>query len=150
MSTICGANCADCGFGKNNGCKGCSETGGCPFGKQCFIASYIKAGGKDYYELFKKQLIDEFNSLKVDGMPEIKELFPLNGAYVNLGYPLPNGKTVKLLDDNDVYLGTQVECEFSDGITDTCYGLVANTNFLLVCEYGENGTNPEIVIYKRR
>ena len=83
-------------------------------------------------------------------MPEIKELYPLHGEYVNLEYPLPNKEKVKLLDDKESYLGTQVECLFNNEEEKSCFGLLANTTFLLVCEYGENGTNPELVIYKRR
>ena len=30
------------------------------------------------------------------------------------------------------------------------FGIVANMNFLLVCEYEENGNNREILIYKKR
>lgn len=150
MSSICGADCNNCGYGKNNNCKGCIESKGCPFGKQCFIANYIKTGGVKNYELLKKQLIDEFNSLNIPGMPKIKELFALNGAFVNLEYPLLNGEKIKLLDNNEIYLGNQVECEFNDDEIIRCYGLVANLNFLLVSEYGPNGDNPEIIIYKKR
>ena len=51
--SICGANCADCGFGKGNNCKGCAESKGCPFGKECFIYKYIKLGGiEKYNELY--------------------------------------------------------------------------------------------------
>ena len=100
--------------------------------------------------LLKKQLVDEFNSLNIAGMPKIDDLFPINGAYVNLAYPMPNGKTVKLLDDNDIYLGNQLECEFSDGELIKCYGLVAGLDFILVSEYGENCSSPEIVVYKKR
>lgn len=150
MRSICGADCNNCGYGKNNNCKGCIESKGCPFGKQCFIANYIKTGGVKNYELFKKQLIDEFNSLNIPGMPKIKELFALNGAFVNLEYPLLNGEKIKLLDNNEIYLGNQVECEFNDDEIIRCYGLVANLNFLLVSEYGPNGDNPEIIIYKKR
>lgn len=147
---ICGANCENCGFGKNCGCKGCAETGGCPFGKKCFIANYIKTGGEEGYSLFKKKLIEEFNSLSVEGMPKIEELFAINGAFVNLEYHLPNGNTVKFLDDREIYLGNQVECEFNDGSLIKCFGLVAGMDFLLVSEYGANCTDPEIVIYKKR
>ena len=49
-----------------------------------------------------------------------------------------------------LYLGNQVECEFSDGTNQRCFGLVAGMDFLLVCEYGENGAEPEIVVYLRR
>lgn len=150
MSSICGADCSNCGYGKNNNCRGCSESKGCPFGKQCFIAKYITTGGKENYEIFKNQLIEEFNSLKIPGMPEIKELYALNGAFVNMEYPLYNGRSVKFLRNDDIYLGTQVECEFNDGEIIRCFGLVANMDFLLVSEYGANGDNPEIIIYKKR
>ena len=150
MSSICGADCNNCGFGRHNGCRGCAESEGCPFGKQCFIAEYIKTGGKDNFELLKKQLIEEFNSLKIPGMPKINELFPLNGAFINLDYPLFNGYSVKFLDDNDIYLGNQVECEFNNGDLIRCYGLAANMDFLLISEFGPNGSNPEIILYKKR
>lgn len=150
MESICGANCSDCGYGKNNNCNGCRKSKGCPFGKQCFIAKYILTGGKENYEIFKSQLIDEFNELNIAGMPKIKELFPLNGAFVKLKYPLSNGSTVKFLNNDDIYLGNQVECEFNDGELIRYFGLVANMDFLLVSEYGANGENPEIILYKKR
>ena len=150
MDSICGANCNDCCYGKNNNCKGCKETKGCPFGKQCFIAHYILVGGKENYELFKKQLIDEINSLNIVGMPKINDLRPLNGSFVNLNYPMPNGENVKLLYDNDIYLGNQVESEFNDENIIRCFGILANMDFILVSEYGVNGDNPEIVLYKKR
>ena len=34
--------------------------------------------------------------------------------------------------------------------SERCYGVVANEDVVLVCEYGCNGSNPEIVLYKRR
>ena len=150
MESICGADCNNCGYGKNSNCKGCKNTNGCPFGKQCFIAKYILTGGEENYEFFKEQLINEFNELNIPGMPKIKELFALNGEFVNLEYPLENNTTVKFLNNDEIYLGNQVECEFNDGEINRCYGLVANMNFLLVCEYGPNGEKPEIVVYKKR
>ena len=150
MKSICGANCDECELLKNKKCEGCNNTKGCPFGKKCWIASYIEIVGEENFETLKKQIIEEFNSLKVDGMSKIEDLYPLQGSFVNLEYPLPNGKKVKLLNDNETYLGNQVECDFNDGEFKRCFGLLANTTFLLVCEYGENGTNPEIIIYKKR
>ncbi len=150
MKSICGANCDNCGYGKANSCKGCLQSDGCPFGKKCFIAQYIKTGGDENYRLFKEKLIEEFNSFDISGMPKISELFALNGAFVNLAYPMPNGNTVKLLDDNAIYLGNQVECEFNDDDDVRCFGLVAGMDFLLVCEYGKNCTNPELIVYKKR
>ena len=150
MKSMCGADCNICGYGKNSGCKGCMQTKGCPFGKRCFIADYIKTGGEENYRRFTEKLIEEFNSLSIEGVPKINELFPLNGEFVNLAYPMPNGKTVKLLDDKDIYLGNQVECEFNDGSILKCFGLVANMDFLLVCEYGENCSDPQIIVYKKR
>lgn len=150
MDSICGADCDNCGYGKSNNCKGCKNTNGCPFGKQCFIAKYILIGGKDNYELFKKQLVDEINELHIPGMPIIDDLNPLNGTFVNLKYPMPNGKFVQLLDNNEIYLGNQVESDFNDGEILRCFGVLANMDFVLVSEYGPNGDNPEIIIYKKR
>ena len=150
MSSICGADCDNCGFGKSSNCQGCVNTKGCPFGKQCFVAKYILTGGKENFEVFKRQLIDEINELNVPGMPEIKELTPLNGTFVNLSYPMPNGKNIKLLEDEEVYLGNQVESEFNDGSVNRVFGVLANMNFILISEYGANGDNPEIIIYKKR
>ncbi len=53
---------------------------------------------------------------------------------------------MKLLEDNNIYWGNQVEIPGSD----RCYGLAADEKYLLVCEYGCNGVDPEIVTYKRR
>ena len=69
---------------------------------------------------------------------------------VNLNYPIPNGKTVQFLDDNDIYLGTQVESLFNDGELIRCFGVLANMNFILISEYGINGENPDIIVYKKR
>ena len=150
MESICGADCSKCGYGKNNNCKGCKNTNGCPFGKQCFVAKYILVGGKESYEAFNNQLIAEINDLYIPGMPKINELNPLNGAFVNLFYPLPNGQKVQFLDDSEVYLGTQVESEFNNGEIIRCFGILANMDFILICEYGPNGDNPEIILYKKR
>lgn len=103
--------------------------------------------GKEEFDEFKKQIIDEFNDLHIEGMPKVNRLNALIGNLVNLEYRLPNGKTVKFLDDSATYLGNQLVCEFDSS---RCYGLVANMEFLLVCTYEENGVNPELVIYKRR
>jgi hypothetical protein len=150
MESICGANCNECGYGKSKGCKGCSNTQGCPFGKQCFVAKYILTGGKENYEIFKNQLLDEINSINIPGMPKINELNPLNGSFVNLLYPLPNGKKVTFLDDDEIYLGNQVESEFNDGKILRCFGILANMNFILISEYGPNGENPELILFKKR
>ena len=95
--SICGADCKNCGCGKDNNCKGCLESNGCPFGKQCFIFEHIKAGSTESYQLFKKQLIKEFNSLGIPGMPAINELYAMKGSYVNLAYTVPNDDEIKFL-----------------------------------------------------
>lgn len=150
MESICGVNCDDCNYLKSNKCKGCKNTNGCPFGKKCFIAKYIEIGGKEYLDSFKNQLIDEINSINIDGMEKISELYPLNGSFVNLEFYLPNGKKVKYLNDDEIYYGTQIECIYNDDNIKKCFGIVANMNFILICEYEEDGKNPELLLYKKR
>ena len=93
------------------------------------------------------QLIEELNALQIAGMPKVEALNVLPGSFVNLEYMLPNGRFVKFLDDHATYLGNQLPCEFGG---DRCFGIVANMEFLLVCTYGKNGTDPELVLYKSR
>lgn len=108
---------------------------------------YTSIGNEEKFDEFKKQIIDEFNALNVEGMPKVETLNALVGSFVNLEFRLPNGKNIKFLDDNATYLGNQLECEFGG---DRCFGIVANMEFLLVCTYGKNGKNPELLIYKKR
>ena len=108
---------------------------------------YEEIGGEEYFEAFKKQLVDEFNELNIEGMPKVESLNVLPGSFVNLEYSLPNGEKVKFLDDRASYLGNQLPCIFGG---DRCFGIVANLGFLLVCTYGENGEYPELVLYKKR
>lgn len=150
MESICGANCNNCEYGKKNNCNGCKNTQGCPFSKQCFVAKYILTGGYEKYNLFKNELINEINSLNITGMPKINDLNPLNGSFVNLSYPMPNSKSIQLLDNNEIYLGNQVESQFNDGSITRCFGILANMNFILISEYGPNGDNPELILYKKR
>ncbi len=145
--SICGANCAECPF--NESCRGCAETDGCPYGKQCFIAKYILTGGIEAWKEFKNGLVDEINALNIDGMEKVTELYPLVGNFVNLEYLLPSGGTVKFLKDEEMYLGAQVKNLFDDS-GKTCFGVIAREGFILICTYGENGSDPELVVYKRR
>ena len=108
---------------------------------------YKELGDNGEFDRFKQLLIGEINALNVEGMPKLTKLNALVGGYVNLEYRLPNGKTVKFLDDNATYLGNQLECEFGG---ERCFGVIANMDFILVATYEENGKNPELVIYKKR
>lgn len=108
---------------------------------------YAELGGEEKFNEFKNQLIDEVNALQIEGMPKVENLNALVGKYVNLEYKLPNGKSIKFLDDGATYLGNQLESEFGG---DRCFGIVANMDFILVCTYGENGVNPELIVYKKR
>ena len=144
MKSICGIKCAECFF--KDECKGCTETGGCPFGEQCFIARYIKQHGAKGYAEFVDSLITEINYLAVPDMPDVESLNALKGSYVNLEYTLPSGQKVKLLNDNKIYLGNQL-CKPK---SDRCFGIAADEEYILICEYGENGSDPEIVVYMRR
>ncbi len=108
---------------------------------------YRELGDDGEFERFKKQLIGEINDLHVEGMPEVRCLNALVGKYVNLEYRLPNGASVRFLDDGTTYLGTQLEPEFGG---ERCFGVLANMDFILVCTYAAEGADPELVLYKKR
>lgn len=151
MKTLCGLNCNECGL--RTECKGCVETGGRPFGGTCMIAACHDDGKCESCCRFfdtpcklKKQLIAEFNALGIEDMEEVTDLNALHGAYINLQYTLPGGQKIRIWDDDRVYLGNQI-CKKN---SNRCYGLTADENYLLVCEYGDNGTDAEIIIHKKR
>ena len=108
---------------------------------------YDELSDNGQFEVFKRQLIQEINALQIEGMPKLEKLNALVGRYVNLAYRLPDGSTVKFLEDGKTYLGNQLESEFGG---DRCFGVVADMDFLLVCTYEKDGVNPELVLYKKR
>ena len=108
---------------------------------------YEELSDNGQFEMFKKQLIKEINELHIEGMPKVEKLNALVGSYVNLAYPLPSGACVKFLNDQTTYLGNQLESKFGG---DRCFGILANMDFIMVCTYGEEGADPELLIYKKR
>ena len=108
---------------------------------------YEELSDNGQFEAFKEQLIKEINDLHIEGLPKVEKLNALVGSYVNLGYPLPNGKTVKFLNDEITYLGNQLESEFGG---DRCFGVLANMDFIMISTYGPEGETPELVLYKKR
>ena len=149
--SICGINCSECDL--KHTCDGCIATKGKPFGGgECMLAACCREKEQgscgdcsDNICGLKKQLIAEFNALGINDMPEVTDLNALKGAYINLEYTLPSGQQIKFWDDNRIYLGNQL-CKKNSS---RCYGLTADENYLLVCEYGDNGTDAEIVFYKK-
>ena len=105
----------------------------------------LSDGGQ--FEAFKRQLIDEINSLHIEGMPKVEKLNALVGKFVNLAYPLPNGMKARFLKDEATYLGNQLEAEFGG---DRRFGVLASMDFILVCTYEGDGVNPELVLFRKR
>lgn len=108
---------------------------------------HSELGDGGAFEEFKQKLIGEINALHIEGMPKLEKLNALVGSYVNLAYTLPNGSKVKFIDDNATYLGNQLT---SKADASRCFGILANMEFILICSYGENGADPELLLYKKR
>lgn len=145
MLSICGLDCCDeCSLYKTT-CVGCAESGGHPCGGDCVAAESIAKNGPEAFAGLKESIISEVNGLGIKDL-HIDGLNMLNGFYVNLEYTLENGQKIKLLRDDKVYFGNQVERPGNE----RCYGLVADEGHILICEYGCNGADPEIIVYKKR
>ena len=84
--------------------------------------------------------------MAAEGLSAVDDLVELVGAYVNLAYTMPSGDTVKLLNDKNIYLGAQIE--YAD--LGVCCGVVADTGFILLCSYSSDGSEPELVVYRKR
>lgn len=151
MHTICGTDCTQCSWKET--CGGCAETNGHPFGGACIVAACCRDKGHercgkclDTPCKLKEQLVAEFNALSLEDMEEVTDLNALKGSFINLDLTLPSGQAVRWWEDDKIYLGNQVGKKGST----RCYGLAADERHLLVCEYGEGGSDAEIVLYKRR
>jgi len=140
--SICGIDCTKCEL--SNTCNGCAETNGHPFGGECIVALCCQRGEKALCE-FKAKLISAFNSLNIEDMDQVTELNALKGSFINIEYTLPGGQTVKLWDDNKIYLGNQL-CKQN---SDRCYGLAADEKYMMVCESGYDGSDAQIVVFRR-
>ncbi len=93
----------------------------------------------------KKVYIEEVNTLGIKGL-HIENLFVLQGSFINQEYKL-NGNSLFLLDNNATYWGTQVENPNAEG---RLFGIACDEKYILVSEYGKDGSDPEIVMLKRR
>lgn len=144
MLSLCGTDCCK-GCGQREACGGASRPAGIPLAGSCTAARQIQQGGMAGFLNFKNALIQEINALGIPHLA-VDDLNLLNGSYVNLEYTLTNGQKVKLLEDHKVYLGNQIEIPGSA----RCYGVVGDEQYLLVCSYGCNGADPEIVCYHKR
>lgn len=140
--SICGIDCTKCQL--NHTCNGCTKTNGRPFGGACVVAMCLKESGSKLCE-FKRNLISAINDLKILDMEEIKELNALKGSLVNIEYPLPNGKFVKILDANKIYLGNQVSIKNSDYY----YGIIGDEKYLVVSKYRDYGVDSEVIVLKQ-
>ena len=84
-----------------------------PLGAAVWLRNVSKKGGAQGLADCKSALIGELTAWASPTL-HIEELHLLNGAYVNLEYPLPGGQTVQFLADNQVYWGNQVEIPGSE------------------------------------
>lgn len=148
MKTICGADCNACML--KSACPGCAATNGHPFGKACLIAACAKE--KKHANCsectacsLREKLIQQFNSLGIESMPALSALYALKGAFINMTYKLPGGQPARFWDDDKIYLGNQLAKAGSK----RCFGLAADEKYLMVCEYNEDGTDAEIIVFKK-
>ncbi len=92
-----------------------------------------------------QKLIDEFNNLKIDGMPTLTKLYGHKGDFVNLECELPNGNIAKILDDSKMYYVAELQKDNSE----RCFGLVTDKKQLVVFEYSQGGADARLVVWKR-
>lgn len=91
----------------------------------------------------KNVFIDEVNALGIKDL-QVDNLFILQGSFINQPYII-NGNEIKLLNDNATYWGTQIQK--ADG---RCYGIACDENFILVSEYGSDGSGAELIVLRNR
>lgn len=148
--SICGLDCGACAW--RGECRGCAASCARPFGGECIaanccarrgVASCAECGDRC---ALKRRAIAEVNALGIPDMPKVDELHLLKGSIVNLEYELPGGQRVRFWNDADIYLGCQLERPGNE----RCIGVAVSGEYMLVCEYGEGGSDPRVLAYMRR
>lgn len=91
----------------------------------------------------KKVFIEEVNALGIKEL-YVSNLFVLQGLFINQSYNI-EGNEVRMFDDNAFYWGNQIMK--SDG---RCYGIACSEKYIMVSEYGKDGSDAELVILKKR
>jgi len=94
----------------------------------------------------KDALISEINILNIPNMPKLETLYVVDGEYVNQEYNV-NGNQIQLLDNKKTYWGNQVEKLDNSG---RCYGIACDEHYILIAEYGLDGAEAEIILFKKR
>ncbi|MFV0480971.1 MAG: hypothetical protein ACK5LP_03205 [Campylobacteraceae bacterium] len=92
---------------------------------------------------YERKAFKKIHNLGIEELRTVDHLNELNGDYINLELKLTNGKTAKLLDGNKKYYGNQI-CKNG---SDRCYGIAADEQQILICEYGDGGTDAEFVLW---
>lgn len=92
-----------------------------------------------------KKLIEAFNNLGIEDMPEVTKLYGHKGEFVNIECKLPNGKIDKILDNNKMYYTAELQKLNSE----RCYGLVTDKVQLAVYEYSNDGNDAQLIVWKK-
>lgn len=115
----------------------------CENGVNCiYRTDEIDANGKVLPGSIEQRLLREFN--KLGFLPPLNSLYYGPGFLVNLTVFLPNGTPVQFWDDEGEYYIAQVP-----STRDKCFGLVGDEHHLVVYEYAKDGTDPELIMYKK-
>lgn len=93
----------------------------------------------------EKKLLRFIKGLGIKEFDNFKSLNLMDGSYLNLECKLPNGDTAKILDDNKKYYANQIDIVGSD----KCYGVAADENSIAVFRYGCEGSDAELVLWKK-
>ena len=93
----------------------------------------------------EQRLLELIKGLGIKEFADFKSLNLMDGNYLNLECKLPNGNTAKILDDNKKYYAKQVDIVGSE----KCYGVAADENSIAVFRYGCEGSDAELILWKR-
>lgn len=88
-------------------------------------------------------LINAFNTLKIDDMPELKKLYGHKGSAINAQVVLPNGMTAKIFDDNKIYYTAELINEEKR----LSFFLVTDKSQLVVLR-AKGKERPQVIIWK--
>ena len=112
---------------------------------ESFEKSEIKRIEQEELEETERGIVREINDLNIKNLPEIDVLYPVEGISFNFEYELENKTKIKLLVDDKIYLGTEIEVNENN-----TYIVVADKKHILISRFDKQNLRYEIILYKKR
>lgn len=125
----------------------CGNSAECKERKRCFFDRYGGLCGEEWRDMFLRELEKEIADLHMPGLPRIQNWKIARGKDLNMVFFGLDRRAGWFLSLDRMYLHALVPCEFGEG---RCYRVAAGMDMILIATCEQDGSWPEVMLYKKR